>query len=811
MWAGEALFVFSPFAENDMKQEPTILVIFGATGDLVRRKIVPALWHLYTEGALPSVFSIVGFSRRDLTQEQFQVYVGEMLAGNRTRRNPKKEKEFLARFRYARGFFEKEEAYHDLGASLAAIEQEWGTVANKLLYLAVTPDSYKTVLINIARSGLARKHTGIGGWTRIIVEKPFGKDADTAMALDTLLGELFAEDQIYRIDHYLAKEMIQNILAFRFSNNLFERNWGAESIERIDIRLWEKIGVEERGSFYDGVGALRDVGQNHLLQMLALVTMDRPDNFGAPALRRRRADVLKGLRPPEAAEIVAGTARAQYEGYRMIRGVAPDSATETYFKIGTILAVPRWKGVGVTLESGKRMHEQRKDIEITFRHPSPCMCPPDSTAHYRNRMIISLEPEERIIIHFWSKKPGFAYALEERTLAFVLRQGKKRMQYVEEYKKLLLDCITGDQTLFVSTEEVKHMWRFIDPIQDAWRDNQVPLLSYAPDTDEAVLQGVSMPPHFSEVTPPKKEKRIGFIGLGKMGKNMAVRLLEHGWHVAAYDKSDDARKELGEKGADVFPDIPALVRGLKHPRLIWLMVPAGQAVDDVLFGPTGYTGVPPLYTLLEKGDTVVDGGNSFYQDSMRRGKKLKRAGVYFLDAGVSGGPGGARNGACLMVGGDHDAFRRHEDVFQALAGDAGLLYAGASGTGHFVKMIHNGIEYGMMQAIAEGFAVMKKAPFRLDLKKIAEMYNRGSVVESRLIAWLRDGFAAHGEDLKKITGSVGHTGEGEWTVKTAKKLGIQTPIIKGAYDFRVRSKKHPSYIGKILSALRNQFGGHSVQ
>ncbi|TSC74652.1 MAG: glucose-6-phosphate 1-dehydrogenase, partial [Parcubacteria group bacterium Gr01-1014_33] len=357
-----------------------------------------------------------------------------MLTAYQPKRNPKKEEQFLAMFRYVRGFFDNEGAYADL----------------------VTPDHYETVLTNIARSGLAGKNARdrgrtplevgrpgrppsrerdglLTGWTRIIVEKPFGKDADTAQHLDTLLGELFAEEQIYR-----------------------------------------------RGGFYDGVGALRDVGQNHLLQMLALVTMDRPYNFGSPALRQRRVEALNGLRVPTAREITDTSVRAQYEGYRAIRGVSPDSTTETYFKIGASFVSPRWRGVAVTMESGKRMGTAQKEIEITFRHPQPCLCPPDAGMHYRNRMVISLEPEERIVIHFWSKKPGFAYALEERTLAFVLRQSKKKSPYVEEYKKLLLDCITGDQTLFVSTEEVKAMWRFIDPISDAWRENKVPLLSYAP-------------------------------------------------------------------------------------------------------------------------------------------------------------------------------------------------------------------------------------------------------------------------------------------------------------------------------------------
>lgn len=791
-----------------MNEAPTILVIFGATGDLVRRKIVPALWHLHAEGGLPPTFSVIGFSRRDFTDDDFRAYVRTMLDAYQPRRRTQDEARFLALFSYARGFLDAPDAYRRLTDTLAAREASRGGAVNTLLYLAVAPDSYETVLTNIAAAGLAARGTGgtgSTGWTRIIVEKPFGKDADTAQRLDLLLGKLFAEEQIYRIDHYLAKEMMQNILAFRFANNLFEKNWNAESIERIDLRLWEHIGVEERGAFYDGVGALRDVGQNHLLQMLALITMDRPESFAAPALRGKRAELLRSLVAPAAREIAATARRGQYEGYRAIRGVAPDSDTETYFRVRAQMNAPRWRGSAILLESGKRMREQRKEIVITFRHLLPCLCPPDATDHFRNRMVIALEPVERIALHFWSKKPGFRYALEERTLAFVLRRGKKKLQYVEEYKKLLLDCITGDQTLFVSTEEVKEMWRFIDPIADAWRRGTAPLLTYRPDSDDmAAHASRGNDDRFSEVSSPKN-KEIGFVGLGKMGRNMALRLLERGWRVAVYDRSPGPADDLAAQGAEAMPDFPALILRLKKPRLIWLMVPAGKPVDDILFGTTG------IGSLLEKGDTVVDGGNSFYRDSIRRAAKLKRRGIHFLDVGVSGGPEGARRGACLMVGGDKAVFHRHEEVFQALAGAAGIGYAGKSGAGHFVKMAHNGIEYGMMQSIAEGFAVLKKSPFKLDLKKIVEVYNNGSVIESRLIAWLAKVYGQHGEDLEKISGVVGHSGEGEWMVKTAKKLKVPTPIIKGAFDFRVKSNRNPSYIGKILSALRNQFGGHSVE
>ncbi|MBI2053326.1 MAG: glucose-6-phosphate dehydrogenase [Candidatus Sungbacteria bacterium] len=778
-----------------MPTTPTILVIFGATGDLTRRKIVPALWHLFREKKLPPSFSVIGFSRRDLGEEAFRASVDTMVATHRaTSRSKGTDTAFINTFTYVRGFFDKKEAYLDLKKKIEDIERASGARANRLFYLAVTPDMYETVLNNIARSGIGTSESDDAGWARIIVEKPFGRDAKTARELDELLASLFHEQQIYRIDHYLAKEMVQNILAFRFSNNLFERNWSRETIERIDVRLWEKLGVEERGTFYDGVGALRDVGQNHLLQMLALIAMDRPENFGASALRRNRAAVLRALATPSRKEIMQTSVRAQYEGYRAIAGVAPDSDTETYFRTDASVASARWKGVRFTLESGKRMHERQKEMVITFRHPTPCLCPPESGQHFRNKIILSLEPEERITIHFWSKKPGFAYDLEERTLTFLLRGSTKRAQYVEEYKKLLLDCITGDQTLFVSTEEVREMWRFTDPIVDAWRKGLVPLGVYRPDTDEAVMSASRSTVHpSSEVSAPKMGREIGLIGLGKMGAAMAERLCEKGWRVVAYDRDHKQTDRVARYGAQVARDLEDLVRRLPRPRAVWLMVPAGTAVDDALFGAGGLT------KYLSRGDTVIDGGNSFYEDTRRRAKKLKSSGIRFLDVGVSGGPGGARHGACLMVGGEQKDFQKYENLFRDLALEGGYARLGAMGAGHFAKMVHNGIEYGMMQSLAEGFA------------QTADVYNSGSVIESRLVGWLRAAYEAYGEDLKEISGTVGHTGEGEWTVKTAKKMGVSVPAIKTAFDFRVKSKKRPDYTGKILSALRNQFGGHRAK
>ena len=295
--------------------------------------------------------------------------------------------------------------------------------------------------------------------------------------------------------------------------------------------------------------------------------------------------------------------------------------------------------------------------------------------------------------------------------------------------------------------------------------------------------------------------KLGYIGLGKMGANMVERFLEKDHEVVAYDRNADAVKAAKNKGAQTADTLTVLVAALPLPRLVWIMVPY-QAVDAVL---------KELTPLLVPGDVVVDGGNSPYKESIRRAKELEARGIDFLDAGVSGGPAGARNGACIMVGGRKEVFQKFETVFRDLSVPDGYGYMGRTGAGHFVKMVHNGIEYGMMQALAEGFAVMKASDYGLDLTKITDVYNHKSVIESRLVGWLQSAFVQYGEDLKDITGSAAQSGEGMWTVEAGKELGIPTPIIQAALDFRIQSRNNPSYTGKLISAMRNQFGGHEVK
>lgn len=294
--------------------------------------------------------------------------------------------------------------------------------------------------------------------------------------------------------------------------------------------------------------------------------------------------------------------------------------------------------------------------------------------------------------------------------------------------------------------------------------------------------------------------KIGYVGLGKMGKNQVLRLREHNIDVVAYNRSDGAYAEIESAGAETSADLSDLVSKLESPRTVWLMVPH-TAVDGVL---------SELVPLLSSGDTVIDGGNSNYKESMRRHDELKSKEINFIDVGVSGGPGGARDGACLMYGGDKDLCAQYEELYKAMAADGAYQYMGKAGAGHFTKMVHNGIEYGMMQAIAEGFEVLKKSDFDLSMSDAASIYDNQSVIESRLVNWALEGFEKYGEDLEEISSTVSHSGEGQWTVDAAKEMNVPVPIIEGSLDFRKQSEANPSYTGKMLSMLRNMFGGHKA-
>lgn len=460
---------------------PTIITIFGATGDLATRKLISSLFDLFQNGYLPFAFKVIGVSRRPLSHEDYREIAKNSIL---SKGGPLKEdilEEFLAHISYTQGTFDDTESYERLKGVLEIEESLFGQCTNKLFYLAVPPVYYKGIFEKLADSGLTKPCSDETGWTRILVEKPFGNNIETAQELDQVLGRLFKEEQIFRIDHYLAKEALQDILMFRFSNMLFEPLWNSTYIEKVEIVLHEKKEVGSRGAFYDEIGALRDVGQNHLLQMLAFIAMEDPLELDAARIRTERARVLGSLRPITADTASSSLVRGQYEGYLETPSVAQNSPTETYFRVKAFVDNERWDGVPFYLESGKALTEDKTEIKIYFKKTESCLCPPGAEHHHQNILTFRIQPNEGISIVFWAKKPGLSLDLEPKELSFSYRGALDGSRITDAYEKVLFDGIAGDQILFASTEEVSAAWQFITPILDLWRNT--PLHTYQKGTN----------------------------------------------------------------------------------------------------------------------------------------------------------------------------------------------------------------------------------------------------------------------------------------------------------------------------------------
>lgn len=453
---------------------PVTIILLGATGDLSQKKIFPSLWDLYKKGVFSKhIFRVIGFSRPELDNEEFRDFIRKSLQKKESLApHTRYIEEFLSSFTYQTGLFEDGDAYQNIQKEIIRQDEENAICSTKVAYLAVPPSFYDMIFEKIHESGILRTCEGSAGPGRILVEKPFGKDTLTAQALDDKLGKLFDESQIFRIDHYLAKETIQNILNFRFANHIFEPLWSKDSIKSVTIRIVEDFGIEGRGSFYDGVGALRDVGQNHILQMLAVIAMKSPQEFSAQAIREKRLEVLEALVPLcKKVECDQEIVRGQYEGYRKEEGVATDSQTETFFRVHTHLNLPEWEGVPFFLESGKKLAETQTYIRIEFK-PSKfaLLCPIGNKDGCSNALTFSIKPYEGIELRFWSKKPGFSRELEPHILHFRYDETQETPQVPDAYEHILVEAIRGDQTLFPSTQEIKAQWQFITPVLEKWKE-----------------------------------------------------------------------------------------------------------------------------------------------------------------------------------------------------------------------------------------------------------------------------------------------------------------------------------------------------
>lgn len=473
--------MISAMSQNPLHNQPTSFVIFGGTGNLAETKLLPALFDLFVQNLLPDSFQLLGLSRRALSDEEYQTFVRDSVIARRGSCDEVALGAFCAHARYRAGGFDDLSSYETVKVALNAFDTEIGQCTNKLFYLAVPPHLYGNIFAKLKESDAMALCDGVGSWSRLLVEKPFGSDLATAEALEAQLCDLFTEEQIYRIDHYLAKEAIENIMSLRFANSILYDSWNGNKIESIDIRLFESQDVSARGSFYDGIGALRDVGQNHMLQMLALLTMQPADISDAPAVRKSRLTALKSL----VMRAVDPHIRAQYAGYRETVGVNPQSETETYFRIETHIDSELWKDVRVTLESGKALNASLTDVRITFRAIEECACATKEALHeHRNTLHLTFSPEQSIRLTMWVKEPGFSFKLHERELILAKEEGEA-LRSPEAYERVLYDCIIGDQTRFVSGEEVVAAWKCITPLLELF--HTLPLRGYAKGSDPSTI------------------------------------------------------------------------------------------------------------------------------------------------------------------------------------------------------------------------------------------------------------------------------------------------------------------------------------
>jgi len=784
---------------------------------------------LFASGLLPDETVIWGYARSQLTDEELRARVKPYLMSE----HPSKEAiidKFLSRCRYQGG-----ESYGDVKAFTAikeAIEDKENAVKglkgyNRLFYFAIPPNVF-------AETGLAIKKTCMQveekGWTRLIVEKPFGRDLESFEDLNNTLAEHFTEKHIYRIDHYLGKEMVQNLTVLRFSNTWLERIWSRDDIKTIICTFKEPFGTDGRGGYFDKYGIIRDILQNHLLQVLTLLTMEAPVTVEGPgagkAIRDSKVAVLNSIPPIELEDVVLG----QYEGYADDPTIEnKDTNTPTFAVIRLKINNPRWHGVPIILKAGKALNERKAEMRIQFKEAPAAgylftehECP-------RNELVMRMQPNEAVYLKTNVKSPGFAAIPVQSELD--LNYDTRYFAHAEEgenpeaYTRLILDVLQGKQAAFVRDDELRRAWEIFTPLLHKIEQHNIRPIVYKqgsrgpPEADDFINQqgGYSRNAEYvyndnsreptkvktnvttknsGETIPPQELADIGLYGLAVMGQNFALNMASHGFRVVVGNRSPskvDATVERAKLEGDLpivgSKSVKEFVSRLSKPRKVVILVQAGKPVDET---------IEQLSMYMEKGDVIIDGGNEWFPNSIARSKALESNGIHFIGMGISGGEEGARNGPSLMPGGPKEAYDMVEPIFMKCAAQVErtgpcFAYLGPVGAGNYVKTVHNGIEYGDMQLIAEAYDVLKNV-LGMNNEEIADVFqewNNGEL-QSYLIEITGTILRKKDEDddgyvVDKVLDKTGMKGTGRWTVQEAAERGVAAPTIAAALDTRMLS------------------------